>query len=261
MTTLSTACLLLFAASGLGAADSPFTGTWKLDMTKSDFSGETIRFQTGKANMVRYTGAGETYTFTTDGQPHPGLFGRLVSVKQMDANTWVRTTEFKGKVLSEATLSLSADGNTLTETSKGTRPDGSLFENVEVYDRVGEGYGVVSGMLGIWRSKSARESSATVLEFGDNGPDGIAFILRQISGKCLLKFNGKDYPATGPTVPEGLTLAATRIGERSFELTEKIKGKAIYKATYSVSDDGKSLLEMGSPVRVVERTKSVYLRQ
>src|SRR5208282_2546104 len=99
-----TTCSLLLLAGGLFAADNPFVGSWKLDMSKSDFSGETFRFQAGKANTIRFTGAGEMYTFTIDGQPHPGLYGRVVSVKQADANTWVRTAEFKGKVLSRTTL-------------------------------------------------------------------------------------------------------------------------------------------------------------
>jgi len=66
MNTLTAAGLLLLFTNGLTAADNPFTGTWKLDMSKSDFTGETIRYQGFKANMVRYTGGGETYTFTTD---------------------------------------------------------------------------------------------------------------------------------------------------------------------------------------------------
>ncbi len=261
MNALLTVSLLLLLNSGLIAADNPFTGTWKLDMSKSDFSGETIRYQPLKGNMVRFTGGGETYIFTLDGQPHPGLFGRIVSVKQTDTNTWQRTTEFKGKILSETTVALSPDGNTLTETSRGTRPDGSSFENTEVYNRVGEGSGIVGAMMGIWRSRSASEGSASLLEFGDNGPDGIAFLLRQVEGKCLLKFDGKNYPATGPTAPDDLTLSATRTGDRSFEMTEKIKGKPIYKATYTISADGKTLTAVGSPTRVVERTKAVYVRQ
>jgi hypothetical protein len=155
---LSTAGMLLLLNSGVMAADNPFTSKWKLDMAKSDFTGEMIRYQALKPNLVRYTGAGETYTFTTDGHPHPGLFGRMVSVKQTDTNTWLRTTEFKGKILSETTVALSPDGNTLTETSRGTWPDGSAFEKTEVYNRVGEGFGMVGAMMGTWRSKSATES-------------------------------------------------------------------------------------------------------
>jgi hypothetical protein len=44
-------------------------------------------------------------------------------------------------------------------------------------------------------------------------------------------------------------------------MTEKIKGKPIFKATYTVSEDGKTLTEIGSPVAVNELTKAVYNRQ
>jgi hypothetical protein len=260
MRTRTGTALFLFITSLL-AADNPFVGIWKLDMSNSDFTGGLIRFQNAKPNLTRFTGGGESYTFTTDGIPHPGLFGRMVSVKEINPNTWERTTEFKGKVLSKTTIVLSPDGNTLTETSKGTRPDGSSFEDTEVYDRMGEGSGLLGPLLGIWRSKSYKESSSTVLEFQDNGADGIAFILPQIKGKCLAKFDGKNYPATGPTVPEGITLSVKRTSNSSFDMTERIKGKAIYKGTYTVSDDGKALTATGSPVGVNEPTKAVYIRQ
>jgi hypothetical protein len=249
--------LLLLSAAMIAAPDNPFVGTWKLDVSKSDFTGETIKFESAGSNTVRYSSGGQSYTFTTDGKQCPELYGRIVSVKQVDANTWERTTMFKSKVLSQTTFALSQDGQTLTETAKGTRPDGSSFEETTVYDRVGEG----SGMLGTWKTKDVKENSSNVLEFADNGADGLAFNLPQLKAKCLLKFDGKDYPATGPTVPAGLTLAVTKTGDRSFELTEKIKGKPIFKGTYTVSDDGKTITETGGPVAVNEPTKAVYNRQ
>ncbi len=257
----SAASLLLLFVPAMAASDNPFAGIWKLDLSRSDFTGETVKFQTVKPGLVRYTGGGESYTFTTDGKPHPGLYGRIVSVKQLSETSWERTTGFKGKVLSTTVLALSPDGNMLTEIARGTRPDGTSFEETEVYERVGEGSGILGGLVGIWKSKSVKESSSTFLEFADNGPGGIAFILNQIKGQCLLKFDGKDYPATGPTVPDGLTLAATKTSAREFEMTEKIKGKAIYKSKYEVSDDGKTLTATGSPTGVKEPTKAVYDRK
>jgi hypothetical protein len=152
---------------------------------------------------------------------------------------------------------LSSDGKTLTQTAKGTNPDGSSFESTTVFERVGEG----TGMLGTWKSKEEKESSPVVLEFADNGSNGLMFNLPQIKGKCPVKFDGSDYPATGPTVPAGLTLAVTKTGDKSFEMTEKIKGKPIFKATYAISEDGKTLTENGSAVAVNEPTKAVYDRQ
>lgn len=254
---ISTASLLVLFTTALMAADNPFVGTWKLDTAKSNFTGETMKLEPTGSNMVRYSSGGESYEFRTDGKQYPGLFGRIVSVKKVDPKTWERTTTFKGKVLSRTTLQLSPDGNTLTETATGTRPDGSSFKETEVYQRAGEG----SGMLGTWKSKGVQESSSEILEFAPNGTDGIAFNIPQIKGKCLLKFNGKDYPAVGPTVPAGLTLAMTKTNDHTLEMTEKIKGKPIFKGTYTVSDDGKTLTSTGSPVAVNEQTTAVYDRQ
>jgi len=255
---ISTASLLVLFTTGLmAAADNPFIGTWKLDTAKSDFAGETMKLEPTGSNMVRYSSGGESYDFRTDGKQYPGLFGRTVSVKKVDPNTWERTTTFKGKVLSRTTLQLSPDGNSLTETAKGTRPDGSSFQETEAYQRVGEG----SGMMGTWKSKGVQESSSEVLEFAPNGTDGIALNIPQIKGKCPLKFDGKDYPAVGPTVPAGLTLAMTKSNDNTLEMTEKIKGKPIFKATYTVSDHGKTLTSTGSPVAVKEPTTAVYDRQ
>jgi hypothetical protein len=73
-----------------------------------------------------------------------------------------------------------------------------------------------------------------------------------------LKTDGTDAPATGPTVPDGMTLSLTKTGPRSFTLVEKIKGKPIFKVTENVSADGKTLTETGSAVGVNEPITAVY---
>jgi hypothetical protein len=45
---------------------------------------------------------------------------------------------------------------------------------------------------------------------------------------------------------------------RSFEATQKLNGKAIYLDTYTVSGDGKTLTDEGTPVTKKEVVKSVY---
>ncbi len=83
----------------------------------------------------------------------------------------------------------------------------------------------------------------------------------QIKATLNAKFDGKDYTPDGPTVPKGLTLALTRNGARSFRIVEKVNGKPIYKARYSVSSDGKTLTEVGMPVGQTEAETAVYDKQ
>ena len=59
------------------------------------------------------------------------------------------------------------------------------------------------------------------------------------------KWDGKDYAVTGPTVPDGITLALTKTGPASFTLVQKSKGKVLATLHYHVAADGKSMITRG----------------
>jgi hypothetical protein len=181
----------------------------------------------------------------------------MVSVKQVDPKTWERTTRLKGQVVGTATDKLSDDGKTLTEEEKGTRPDGSAFHETDTFERVGDG----SGFLGTWKTTKVDIDATQTMSFSANGDDGVNWDLPAQHAKCALKFDGKEHTATGPRVPKGLTLAATRSGDRSFDFVERIGGKEVYKGKMTVSDDGKTLTSTGSNAGVDEPTTEVYEKQ
>ncbi len=254
------AVLLLAAMSAavlVAADDNPFVGKWKLDPSKSELTGETFTLTDAGDGAVKYSGGGESFTFTTDGKPSPGLYGRIVIVKVVNPNTWDRTTRFRGKTLAQTNQTLSDDGKTLTMVTKGTKPNGEAYESTEVYERRGDG----SGMMGTWKSTEVKNPASGLMEFSAYGSDGLTLNIVDYKATCNAKLDGKDYPATGPTVPAGLTLALTKSGDRSFDMVEKVKGKPVNKSTWTVSDDGKTLTSTGSPVGVNEPTKAVYDKQ
>jgi len=250
-------CALLLAAACAVAAENPFIGKWKLDPSKSQFTGTTFKWEDAGNGKVRWSSGNESMTFTTDGKEHPGLYGRMVTVKQIDPKTWERTTRLKGKVVATATDKLSDDGKTLTEEEKGTHPDGSSYHETDTFERVGDG----SGFFGTWKTTKVDTDSSQVMSFAPNGEDGVNWDIPSQHAKCALKFDGKDHPASGPRVPKGLTLAATKTGDRSFDFVEKIGGKEVYKGNMSVSDDGKTLTSKGSAAGVNEPTTEVYDKQ
>jgi hypothetical protein len=104
-------------------------------------------------------------------------------------------------------------------------------------------------------------SAPTVLEMTAAGSDGLTISIPDFKITSDVKFDGKDYPATGPGLPAGLTLAIQKTGPRSFDLTEKQNGKPLFQLSFTVSDDGKTLTETGGPVGVNEKFKAVYDRQ
>ncbi|MGH9617158.1 MAG: hypothetical protein ACRD28_10495, partial [Acidobacteriaceae bacterium] len=70
-----------------------------------------------------------------------------------------------------------------------------------------------------------------------------------------------DVAPVGPTVPKGLTIAATKNGDRSFSYVEKMNGKAIVKGTLRVAADGKTLSEVSYPIGTQQRRTAVYDKQ
>jgi hypothetical protein len=255
---LATSILAFVLVGGIGiAADNPFIGTWKLNTDKSKFTGTTNTFEPTPAGDIRLTSGGLEYTFKADGREYDGPVGGKVSWTQVDDRTWASTTKVDGRVLVTSTRTLSPDGKTMTMISKGTKPNGQDFEDTTIFERVsGE-----SGLIGKWRTKTVKIGSPNTLAFEANGDNGMTLKIVDVNATCAAKFDGKDYPATGPTVPPNFTLAIERKGPRSFEMIQKQKGKPLFRSTFTVSDDGKTLTSEGGPVGVNEQTTAVYDRQ
>ena len=148
-TTLIICSLLAMPAGAALAADSPWTGTWKLDEAKSHLTGETVTFSKGKGEMLHYSdGSTTSYDFAVDGKEYKAWANRTAAWTTPAKNSSDTTFKADGKILSQAHQELSADGKTLTGTWTGTRPDGSSFREVDVLTRVSGS----EGLLGTWRS-------------------------------------------------------------------------------------------------------------
>ncbi|HVC91350.1 MAG TPA: hypothetical protein VND66_12090 [Acidobacteriaceae bacterium] len=253
-----TACLLVFVGTcTLASAQSPFVGKWKLDQAKSHLTGDTLKYSPASDGMIRETTAVESYTFKTDGHPYTTFFHDVAVWKHAGPSTWVVTYHRKGILVDTDSMKVSPDGKTLTITSTGTSPDGKPFHDVETYTRIAG----TSGLMGTWKSEKLTSSTSREVEFAANGPDGITWILPDIKAKLDMKFDGKDYAPVGPTVPPGLTIAANRTGNNSFAIVEKMDGKPISKGMYTVSNDGKTLTEVSSPVSVNQPETAVYMKE
>lgn len=249
--------LFLLAASALAAADAPYMGKWKLNPVKSDFGATTITF-TDDGHRFEFSADGLSYKFKIDGKDYMALMGTTAAWKEIKPNdTWETTNKLAGRLVSTDTVKVSADGKTLTIESKGTKPNGEKVDDVTVYERVSGG----PGLAGKWKTKNVKITSPSVLEFAPNGADGITMTLTDIKAVCNAKFDGNDYPATGPTVPPKLTMSFKQAGPRAFETTTKVDGKPLFVSTSTVSEDGKTLTEVGGAVGVNERFKAVYDRQ
>jgi len=141
----------MFAAVAFAQTPNPFVGTWKFDPAASTSSGPkpkaaTITISDAGSGRVRVD-VNEQY----EGQPASawsfvaaeGQETAVTGLPAMDKTTNTRTSErvstgtFKkaGKVLSEYTSEVSADGKRLTIKSKGLGPDGKPTSSTAIYHR------------------------------------------------------------------------------------------------------------------------------
>lgn len=84
-------------------------------------------------------------------------------------------------------------------------------------------------------------NSTYVIEIKTFEENGLSFI--NAGGQVVqsLRFDGKDYPGSGPNAPAGYVSSGHRINERSVERVDKINGKALSTQQIELTPDGKTL--------------------
>jgi hypothetical protein len=244
----------LVLVSAAAFAENPFAGTWKVDVSKSKMTGSTVTFASAGPGEVRHTAGGQSYTFKLDGSDATTPIGDTAQWTKVDDKTWKAVYKRGSTVLDTDTWKLGDDGKTLEVNSAGTKPNGDTFNENESYTRETEG----KGFFGKWKSTKVANVAPNTAKIDANGDDGVVWNIPEIKASVSLKFDGKEVAPTGPTVPDGLTLSATKTGPRSFTLVEKVKGKPIWKGHFTVSADGKTMTEVGSPAGVDEPETIVY---
>jgi hypothetical protein len=237
----------------LGAADAPFAGTWKFNPAKSQLAGDTVTFKKLPDGMLEFNSQGFTYKFRPDGKEYPTPVGWTTSWKSTAPDTWDVTNRLKDKVVS--TVHIVVTGDKQSVTSKMMKPDGGTVDSTGSYNRVSGG----PGLEGVWKSSEIK-APATVLQISS---DGESVALKDESGFVVNgKFDGKDYPASGTMAGASYAMSFKKISERAFQMTGKVDGKPFYQDVYTVSADGKTLTDEGTPLNAkTETVKAVYERQ
>ena len=241
------------------AAENPWVGTWKLDISKSNFTGDTFSYSKLPSGMMHYSnGADFSFDFANDGKPYKVIADRTISRTEAGKDAWDEIVYGNGKELARSHETLSSDGKTLTTVSTGTRPDGTTYNNTAVYTRVSGS----SGLEGKWRNTKVTISSPDV-QIATAPADGtMKWETPSYHSSFEGKTDGSDIPYTGPTVPPGMvvTMKATAPGVLSF--SSKLDGKVIGYDIQTLAPDGKSYTDVSwSPGKESEKTTGVYVKQ
>jgi hypothetical protein len=144
--------LVIGSTRAVSAQSDPAVGTWKLNVAKSKY----VPGPVPKSNVITITAAGSgyhvvakgedaagkptsiDYTATGDGKDSPVKGAPAydtTSLKRVDANTTEQIRKKEGKMVQTATRKVSADGKTMTVTTRGKDESGRTLNTVAVYDR------------------------------------------------------------------------------------------------------------------------------
>lgn len=154
---VSLACVLTvvlapaLAATLLAAEPDPFTGTWKLNLAKSNLLPPVPRSVVshiecdGKSVSVREeivdaNGRHQTATVKAglDGKDYPVVGSPLadaVSYRRIDSHTLEGTSKKAGQVLVHETVIISPDGKTMTATYSGMDARGKEVTGTAVFEK------------------------------------------------------------------------------------------------------------------------------
>jgi hypothetical protein len=235
-------------------AQSSFAGTWRLNLAKSELTGDTTSIEKTPSGLLRFDSQGYTYDFDLSGKEFRRPDGGTASWREVNQTTWEGTNKTNGKVTARYRFTLK--GDSLTSVMTATSPDGRDVEMTAVYSRVSGG----PGFFGKWKSTEIK-GAPTTMEIVLEGTDGITVRYPEFQQACKGRFDGKEYPVRVAGGHSNQTLTFERNGANSVKITTKMNGKPFYLDVLTLSNDGKTLTDEGNPVSAKEPIKAVYERQ
>jgi hypothetical protein len=113
------------ATGALSAADNPFVGDWKLDLSRTKLI-DVMKVESLGANKYGFDlGGGSAEKIAVNGTDQPGLSGTTLSVTVEGQDTWKVVRKKDGRILVTGIWKLSQDGNTLSDNYTEFAPNGS----------------------------------------------------------------------------------------------------------------------------------------
>lgn len=238
------ACALFSAVvlcvPAISPAQAAFNGTWHVDLAQTKFSPKPVVFYIGNG-WFHCVSCGTPYAVPADGKDHPvtGQPFDSVSVTIVNPQTITIQTSKDGKVISEQTRTVSANGKTLTV--KGTdHPENSekpiTYEAMAVRDGIAPSG--VQATSGKWIIKKASNSANALLTTYKVTGDQIT-MTDPTGDTYTAKFDGQDYPEKGSYGVDSVSLKL--VDPHTMEETDKRGGKVIEVDKMTVSSNGKSM--------------------
>jgi len=182
-------------------------------------------------------GSGHPEMVVADGTDQPADSATTLAVTAEGPNKWKVVRKKDGITIITATWELSQNGNTLTDHFTSTAFNGTKSSLDYVYDRTAG----TAGFAGTWESDSVQVNSVFEFQIEPYEEDGLSFINPAAQTTKNIKFDGKDYPGSGPRLPKDFTMSGHRVSALTIQLTDKLAGKIVGTRQVDLSPDLKTL--------------------
>jgi hypothetical protein len=222
------------------AAESPFDGTWTVDLNATQSSASKPMVIVLQNGSYQITSPVRDLNIKADGtdQPVPGARDYdTLAVKVVDDRTVETIGKKNGRVAESEKNIVSLDGKTITAEYTGY-PIASKqpITKKTTYMRVGAGPSGSHAISGSWRIKKWEASQNAVTFTYKSTPNGLMYS-DSIGSSFDVKFDGKEYPIKGSR--PGF-ISVIKLSDRSMVQTIRRDGKVVRVYSMTVSADGKT---------------------
>ena len=235
---------LLLLVPVLAWAQSPFDGTWKIDMSKTKLpeKPDELVLQNG---MYECKTCKPEIKIKADGQyqkvtGHP--YYDMMMVKVVDDKHVDLATTKDGKDIGKESRTVSDDGSTMTVAwTYSGNPAGGPVSGTDTMTRVAKGPAGSNAISGSWRDEKSDVATGDALVFTFKSGGDSLNMSTPTGQSYTAKLDGKDAPYVGD--PGTTSVSLKRIGD-SIEESDKRDGKVITVTKMTVSPDGKIMTLM-----------------
>jgi hypothetical protein len=224
----------LLSAGVTAVAQSPIDGTWKTNMAQTKFSPKPNVFYLSQG-WYHCVSCNPTFDAKADGtdQPVTGQTYDTVSVTEVGANTIAVTTKKGGKVVSEQTRTVSADGKTLTvKTTAHPMNSDQTVTATATGKRTGVKPLGVHATSGEWQIVKVEQSeNALTTTYKTNGDE---LTMSAPTGETYTaKLDGTDAPVKGSYGYD--TVSLKKVNDHTIEETQKRNGSVVMVNTITAA--------------------------
>jgi hypothetical protein len=226
-----------FWAAAPVSAQSPFDGTWKINMSTAKFSTKPIVFYVAQG-WYHCDSCTPVVAVKADGtdQPVTGQAYDTLNVKQVSDDTLALTTMKNGKVTNEQTRTVSKDGKTLTVKIKVHHADSDTIDDIEATAKlVGPKPSGVDASSGNWQIIKETEGKPETMTIKVNGDE--VNVSEPTGMNYTAKLDGTSAPVKGSFSVDSVSVK--KVDANTLETTGSRDGQTVYVSKWTVK--GKTL--------------------